>query len=86
MADLQAQVQRAAAAYEPGEGGERERESGLMTEHGLFEIVLESEVRGTTVSAAWLDEFGKACVRSRLVAKEFNTYQRDDVILNTPPL
>ena len=73
---VRTEVQRA-IADEPGEGGEREtqRDIRLVTEHGMFEIVPESEVRGKMVRTAWLDDFGRVGVRGRLVAKEFNTLQ-----------
>ena len=66
--------------------GARQTRIRFMTAHGMFEIVPESEVRGKTVSAAWQDHFGKAGVSNMLVGSEFDTYQRDDVILDTPPL
>ena len=54
----------------------RERNIRLTTEHCKFEIVAESEVQGNTARAARLDDFGKSGGRSRLMAKEFNTYKR----------
>ena len=37
----------------------REKNVRLMTEHDMFDIVPESDVREKTVRAAWLDDFGK---------------------------
>ena len=55
----------------------REKDMRLVTEHGMFEIVPESDV---SCVAGRLREAG---VRSRRVVKEFNTNKRDDVIQNT---
>ena len=52
----------------------------------MFEYIEESKVTGNIVKAGWLDDYGKSGVRSRLVAKEYNNFKRDDVVQNTPPL
>ena len=36
----------------------REKDIRLVTDHGMLDIVSESDVRGKTVRAAWLDDFG----------------------------
>merc|ERR1712194_82469 len=64
----------------------REREIKLMTDHGMFEYIEEYKVKGKIVKAGWLDDHGKSGIRSRLVAKEYNTFKREDVVQNTPPL
>ena len=55
----------------------REKDIRLVTEHGMFEIVPESD---ESCLAGRLREAG---VRTRRVVKEFNAYERDDVIQNT---
>eukprot|EP00974_Lingulodinium_polyedra_P023078 2227886-Lingulodinium_polyedra.AAC.1 len=60
----------------------REKEIEQMAEHGVFVVKPLSELKGKKTRAKWLDEMrqgpDEAFVRSRLVATEVNTYQRDD--------
>ena len=55
----------------------REKDMRLVTEHGMFEIVPESD------ESCVAGRLREASVRSRRVVKEFNTNKRDDVIQNT---
>eukprot|EP00974_Lingulodinium_polyedra_P073026 7067801-Lingulodinium_polyedra.AAC.1 len=64
----------------------REREIGLVSDHGMYDIVESSKANGKRVRAKWLDDWGKEGIRSRLVAMELNWVKRDDVQQNTPPL
>ena len=47
----------------------REKDIRLVTDHGMLDIVSESDVRGKTVRAAWLGRLRNAGARSRLEAR-----------------
>ena len=68
----------------------RRKEMDQMQQHGVYEEVSPEEARGRRASCKWLDGLrekdGVRFVRSRLVATEVNTYGRDDVAANTPPV
>jgi hypothetical protein len=64
----------------------REREIGLMSDHGMYDVVMLRDAKGKRVRCKWLDDWGKEGVRCRLVAMQINTYKREDVTQNTPPL
>ena len=61
-----------------------------MERHGVFEEAHVSAARGKTVSFGWVEGLrytdGVASVRSRGVAKEVNTYGREDCQAGTPPI
>eukprot|EP00971_Amphidinium_carterae_P050246 990123-Amphidinium_carterae.1 len=62
-----------------------------MENHELFDRVPVAKMQGKLVKSQWLDELkrdkqNEPFVRSRLVAMEFNSYDRLDTFAGTPPL
>ena len=68
----------------------RKEELQIFQEMGVYEHVprrvMEQSQSGKLVGVRWVDVLKDSGVRSRLVAQEFATTERDDIFAATPPL